>query len=90
MLNQVLHEIENCKGPITMGELSRKLGIEINALEGMIQFWVRKGRLQITEDQANGANCSCGSSSSSCSPIGDCVFVAKMPNTYSLAIQKNK
>ena len=46
MLKQVLREIETAQGPITVRALSRKLGVEPNALEGMIQFWVRKGRIQ--------------------------------------------
>jgi hypothetical protein len=87
MLNQVLQEIETAKGPITMGELSRKLGIELTALEGMIQFWVQKGRLQV-DDQSSDADCGCGSSGA-CATISDCATVTKLSNAYSLKIQEN-
>ena len=83
MLNQVLREIENSSGPITVRKLSRKMGVEPDALEGMIQFWVRKGRLQVDQDEPSGANCSCDPSSNDCAPVSDCVFIAKMPNSYS-------
>ncbi len=82
MLNQVLREIENSRGPITIGELSRKMGVEPTALEGMIQFWVHKERLKSEDDQINGAVCSCGTGANSCAPVSDCVFIAKMPKTY--------
>ncbi len=82
MLNQVLHEIENTRGTITIGELSRKIGVEPTALDGMIQFWVQKGRLKSEDDQINGASCSCGTGSNICPPVSECVFIAKMPKTY--------
>jgi hypothetical protein len=90
MLSQVLHEIESAHGPITTGELSRKMGIDPAALDGMIQFWVRKGRLQMDEKQTSETNCSCGTLSSSCAPISDCVFIAKMPNSYSVTNRDNR
>ena len=46
MLTSVLHEIENSKGAIRMEALSQKLGIDEGVLEGMIEHWVRKGRIQ--------------------------------------------
>ena len=45
MLRQVLETLEQAQGPIPLDELSRQLGIEHSALEGMVSFWVRKGRL---------------------------------------------
>ncbi len=83
MLNQVLREIETAQGSITLSELSRKLEITPTALEGMLQFWVRKGRLQ---DDNRGsvqasANTSCGDG---CTDVVACPFIAKMPQTYSV------
>ena len=49
MLHAILHEIETTPGPITMRELSRKLNVQPGALQGMIQFWVQKGRLAIDD-----------------------------------------
>jgi hypothetical protein len=45
VLQQVLQELESSRGSASFDDLSRKLGIERSALEGMIGFLVRKGRL---------------------------------------------
>jgi len=82
MLNQIIQEIEQARGSITISELSRKVGVEPAALEGMIQFWVQKGRLQSEGDQISEMNCSCGTGTNSCAPVSDCVFIAKMPKSY--------
>ena len=88
MLTKVLHEIENTQGPITVRELSRKLEIGPNALEGMLQFWVRKGRIQ-NDDEAESCDNKTGSCSTTCSGITECAFMAKMPKTYSLPVVKS-
>jgi predicted transcriptional regulator len=46
MLTQVLKEIVNSRGGIRMKELSRKMGVEESALEGMVEYWVHKGRIR--------------------------------------------
>jgi hypothetical protein len=87
MLNQVLLEIETAQSALNLGDLSRKLGIERGALDGMIQFWVRKGRL-VDDDAveiAVGAVCSSSVCGSSCTGPANCAFVAKMPKTYSIS-----
>lgn len=84
MLHQVLHEITNASGPITLNELSRKLGVTPSALQGMIDFWVRKGRLK-NDDVEMETAVTCGSGcGSDCAGRSSCHFVAKMPKTYSL------
>ena len=83
MLNQVLREIETAQGPITVRELSLKLEIEANALEGMIQFWVRKGRIQ-DDDAAKSCTEEIGDCSTSCCGTANCTFIAKMPKTFSI------
>lgn len=46
MLSRVLEQFEKAKGPLTLSEMARRLGIERSALEGMVQFLVRKGKLR--------------------------------------------
>ncbi|MFN2190409.1 MAG: FeoC-like transcriptional regulator [Candidatus Promineifilaceae bacterium] len=80
MLKLVLQTIESSKGPVRVSELSQRLGIERGALEGMIDYWVQKGRLY----DSDGAACApsgsgCGSS---CSGAARCSFIAKMPKMY--------
>ena len=69
MLQQVLIALETATGPVSLDELSRQLGIERGALEGMIAFWVRKGRLQDSSNLcgAAGPGCSCSSHPGGCS-----------------------
>jgi hypothetical protein len=87
MLRQVLQELETAGGSISLTELARKLDVEPGALVGMIEFWVRKGRL-IDDARVNDAalgSCSTGSCGGSCSGPQGCPFIVKMPQTYTLA-----
>jgi hypothetical protein len=92
MLSQVLHEIKNVKEPITLAELSQRLGIERSALEAMLAYWVRKGRLQAGDTPLDAAQQACagGSCGAACSGPADCAFIAKMPKTFSLSQQDKK
>lgn len=68
MLHQVLHALETATGPVSLDELSRRLGIERGALAGMIDFWVRKGRLKDSSVCGErGPGCSCSSHPDGCS-----------------------
>lgn len=81
MLQQVLEAFERAGGPVSLDELSRELGVEPGALEGMITFLVRKGRLR--EERAGcgggGPTCSCASHP------GGCAFATPGPRTITLA-----
>ncbi|NTV64592.1 MAG: hypothetical protein HGA65_13815 [Oscillochloris sp.] len=80
MLHQVLQAFEQVQGPISLDELSRELGIERGALEGMIDFWVRKGRLKLS-----GSGCASASIGCSCSSHpGGCAFDTAGPRTITL------
>lgn len=84
MLQQVLHAFEEAREPLNLAELAGQLGVEPGALEGMIGYWVRKGRLK---DASASALCSSGACGSSCHPQG-CPFVAKMPRTFTLVVSE--
>ena len=45
MLRQILKEFKYADGPLDLKELSRRLGVERSALEGMLQLLVRQGKL---------------------------------------------
>lgn len=81
MLYQVLEAIEQANSPVSLDELSQQLQIEAGALEGMIAFWVRKGRLKDT------AVAGCGGSGRGCTcsahPNG-CVFSHAGPRVITL------
>ncbi len=57
VLRQVLHEIESSPGAVELGALSRKLGVDQSALEGMVEYWVRKGRLRKNPTFCAGGGC---------------------------------
>lgn len=86
MLHRVLQEIETAQGSINLGELSRKLGVEQSALEGMIQVWVRKGRLKDDSQSAGIPRSSCGSHGCghACPGPQACPLIMKLPRTYTL------
>ncbi|MCA9924651.1 MAG: winged helix-turn-helix transcriptional regulator [Anaerolineales bacterium] len=84
MLNKILNALQQTSGPISLRELSRKLDIEANALSGMIEVLVQKGKLSVDDDphsSHNGPNiCSCGNSGD----VMDCPYIAPMPTMYSI------
>ena len=47
MLDDIMREVKNSKGPITVKELARRLDVEESALEGMLDFLEMKGRLSV-------------------------------------------
>lgn len=93
MLHQILHEFENAVGPVSLNDLARKLKVDRSALEGMIQFWVRKGRikdsyvasspaLNVVKGAAPSA-CSGLSCAGSCPGPQGCPYVMEMPRILS-------
>jgi len=84
MLRQVLQEIETTRSALHLGELSHRLGIDRSVLDGMIHFWVQKGRL-VDDDTGIIAStniCTSASCKMSCDGMANCPFIAKMPKTY--------
>ena len=80
MLMQVLHELRAARGPLSLDELSRRLGIEREVLEGMIQSLVRMGRLH--DNQLTMADC--GAHCPACAGAEGCALVRRMPRTYTV------
>lgn len=91
MLHRVLQEIEAAQGSINLTELSRKLAVERSALDGMIQYWVRKGRLKDDrqQEELTLTACTTGSCGGSCPGPQGCPFVMKLPKTYTLTAAKH-
>jgi hypothetical protein len=89
MLSQVVTELKNAESGVNLNELSRKLGIERSALQGMIAYLVLKGKLQDDEkayEMALGL-CDTGSCGGSCPGPQGCPFVMKIPRTFSLPVR---
>jgi len=77
MLHQVLDAFKAAQGPLSLDELARRLEIDRGALEGMIDFWVRKGRLIETGGLAE--DCV------TCHGRQGCPFVVPQPKSYALS-----
>jgi hypothetical protein len=86
MLWNVLHAVEAAQGPLDLNELSRRLDINRSVLDGMIDFWVRKGRL-VDDAAATGqaaVACAAHGCGRSCASAQACPFTVKLPRTISL------
>jgi hypothetical protein len=47
MLSEILKAFRQTDGPLDLNELSRQLGTERSALEGMLELLVRQGKLRV-------------------------------------------
>ena len=86
MLREVLHAIETADGPIHLAALSQQLGIERSALDGMIDYWVRKGRLQARDAPDTVCAPAAGHCGGGCAGAAACPFIARMPKSYSIEL----
>jgi hypothetical protein len=83
MLRRILREFEAAPDGMSIDQLSHRLGVERGALEGMIDYLVRKGRLQ--DDKATSAALICSPEGcASCPGARKCPFVMETPRTFSL------
>jgi hypothetical protein len=64
MLSRILREFKESGGTISLSELSRRLGVERSALDGMLEVLVRQGKLN---HLCAGASGGCGGSCHGCS-----------------------
>lgn len=75
LLRQVLHAFEDARETRTLAQLARELDIAPGMLEGLIAYWVRKGRLR---ESGSGPACN------TCGRAEGCPFVLKLPRSYEL------
>jgi len=58
MLSEILKTFRQTRGPLDLNELSRQLGAERSALEGMLELLVRQGKLkEVTPGSEGCAHC---------------------------------
>jgi hypothetical protein len=79
-LRQVLTIFETTNRPLSLPQLAHELNVSPQRLDGMIQHWVRKGKIR-----ASSSVTECGS----CGHNGACPFVMEMPRSYELATPDN-
>jgi hypothetical protein len=81
MLSQIVNEFRESGGVISLNELSRRLGVERSALDGMLEILVRQGRLYEVGGTVAPANCHCDGFCHSC---GYCHPDSAMGKSYEL------
>jgi len=62
MLQSILREFERGV-PLSINQLSQRLGVEPGALEGMLDFLVKKNKLKVVANMSSGKCASCKYSS---------------------------
>lgn len=85
MLRELLNLLETAGGPVSLPELSRRLDLDAGVLAGMLDYWVRKGRLIV--DDRSAAACACstaGCGCGTCAGSAGCPFIARLPKSYRL------
>lgn len=69
MLKEIIKAFEESNTPMDLNELSRDLGIERSALEGMLELLVRQGKLRVI--QPGSEACTVCKNRSECSRLAD-------------------
>jgi DNA-binding Lrp family transcriptional regulator len=66
MLTLILKELRESGGAVSLNELSRRLGVERSALDGMLETLVRQGKLQEICAAGSSRGCHCSGCSCHC------------------------
>jgi hypothetical protein len=66
MLSRILKELRNSGNVIDLDGLSKRLGVERSALDGMLVTLVRQGRLREVCTAGPSGGCHCGGSCRGC------------------------
>lgn len=73
-LREVLNHFDAQSAPLSVNRLAKEMGITPGVLHGMIDYWVRKGKLR--EVTSTGETChTCGVKSA-------CPFIVHLPRYY--------
>lgn len=74
-LREVLTAFETAPGPVSLAYIGRSLNLDRATLDGMIQYWVRKGKIREVQ---NATKCT------TCGEKTGCPFIMEMPRSYEL------
>jgi hypothetical protein len=88
ILDHVLGELRDAKGPIRSTDLAARVGVTESALSGMVSVLVAKGKLQGNqaesfEDVVACSGLACGNS---CVGLDECPFIVEIPESIALVI----
>lgn len=80
-LRRFLSLFEESSGALSVRDLAQELGVSPERVEGMVDFWVRKGRIRVSSSLVD-----CGS----CGERGTCPLAFGLPRTYELTIRSRE
>ena len=75
VLRQVLQMFERADAPLSVRQMARELDMTPAMLEGMLAYWVRKGKLRRVQP---------GQACGTCGKAARCPLVAHLPPAYEL------
>ena len=89
ILDQLLSELHEARGPVSNTELARRLDVSPSALDGMMFVLVSAGRLVGDDGGFEGDFLACSGTAcgTTCVGIDECAFIVATPRTHHLAIQ---
>jgi len=88
MYSQVMRELQAAQCTLRLEDLAARVNVEPSALKGMLEFWVRKGRMRTGDGDAMDAAACAGACGQACPGATECMFVARMPAMYSVVRKK--
>jgi hypothetical protein len=88
ILDHVLGELRDAKGPIRSSDLAARVGVTESALSGMVSVLMAKGRLvgsqpEPIEEVVACSGLACGKS---CIGLDECPFIVEVPESIALVI----
>lgn len=75
-LREILDRFTDQTTPLSINRMARDMALEPGVLQGMIDYWVRKGKLR----EVNGTTEHC----TTCGINSGCPFIVAMPRYYEL------
>ncbi len=80
-LQQILSHFQGSSQALSLTELARELDLETGTVQGMIDYWVRKGKLREVGTRSTSCHV--------CNVQGACPFIITLPRYYELVGESN-
>jgi hypothetical protein len=74
-LRQILDLLKGRETPISLGYIAHQLNISPERAESMLEFWIQKGKIAVSEEEADCETCGVN---------GSCPFVYQLPTSYQI------
>jgi hypothetical protein len=74
-LRQILTFFEDTKNAVPLNAIARDLNLSLARVESMVEYWVRKGKIRLSEETRD---------CRSCGVNANCPFVLNLPKSYEL------